>query len=426
LDSRNGPVLTSKQFPVTKGWAIVKIDLPTKTGVHDLYFSYNNPALKDPNVNGIQFDWFYFTQPIPGKGKEGYDSTAKRYWDLVIKNVPTTPVMVENTPDLSRKSFVFDRGNWLVKQKEVQPEVPHSLNPLPKGAPKDRLGLAMWLTDKQNPLTARTMVNRLWEQIFGVGLVETLEDMGTQGAEPTHLELLDHLSYKFMNEFNWSVKRLLKEILLSATYKQDSKVTKELLEKDPSNKYYARGARVRLSAEQVRDQALFIAGILSEKMYGQSVMPWQPEGIWMSPWNTDYWKTQQMVNTIKNTLYNSGRDGLCGNDDCGQMSAWYVFSSLGFYPVTPGTGYCVIGTPSFKSARLHLPDGKLFTIKAKDISADNYYIQNVKLNGKGYTKSFLPIEDIVQGGTLDFNMGNKPNTEWGSKPEDRPASGISD
>lgn len=138
------------------------------------------------------------------------------------------------------------------------------------------------------------------------------------------------------------------------------------------------------------------------------------------------WKTQQMVNTIKNTLYNSGREGLCGNDDCGQMSAWYVFSSLGFYPVTPGTGYCVIGTPSFKSTRLHLPDGKLFTIKAKNISADNYYIQNAKLNGKSYPQSFLTEKDILKGGTLEFDMGDKPQTGWGSKPEERPVSGIAD
>lgn len=303
LDSRNGPVLKSTQLPVTKGWSIVKIDLPKQSGVHDLYFSYNNPALKDPNVNGIQFDWFYFTQPIPGEGKKGYDSTVKRYWDLLNKDVPTTPVMVENTPDLSRKSFVFERGNWLVKTKEVQPDVPHSLNPLPKGAPKNRLGLAMWLTDKQNPLTARTMVNRLWEQIFGTGLVETLEDLGTQGAEPTHRELLDYLSYKFMNEFNWSVKKLIKEMVLSATYRQDSKLRKELSEKDPLNKYYARGPRVRLSAEQVRDQALSISGILSEKMYGTSVMPWQPEGIWMSPWNSEYWKTSSGEDQYRRAIY---------------------------------------------------------------------------------------------------------------------------
>ena len=131
----------------------------------------------------------------------------------------------------------------------------------------------MWLTSKENPLTARTMVNRVWEQLFGNGLAETLEDMGTQGIPPTHQELLDWLSWKFMNDYKWSVKKLLKEIVMSATYRQDSKVTPESLEKDPSNKLYGRGTRVRLSAEQVRDQGLCISGLMSEKMYGPSVYP---------------------------------------------------------------------------------------------------------------------------------------------------------
>ena len=133
------------------------------------------------------------------------------------------------------------------------------------------------------------MVNRLWEQLFGTGLVETLEDLGTQGIAPTHQELLDDLSWKLMNEYHWSLKKLLKEMVMSATYRQDSKVSPELLEKDPFNKFYARGSRVRLSAEQVRDQALAVSGLLSEKMYGPSVMPYQPGGIWLSPWNGQDW-----------------------------------------------------------------------------------------------------------------------------------------
>jgi hypothetical protein len=161
----------------------------------------------------------------------------------------------------------------------------------------------MWLTDKRNPLTARTMVNRLWEQLFGTGLVETLEDLGTQGAEPSNRELLDHLSYRFMNELNWSVKSLLKEILLSATYRQDSKLTKDILEKDPYNRLYARGPRVRLSAEQIRDQALSISGLLSPKIGGESVMPWQPDGIWMSPWNGATWRKSEGEDQYRRALY---------------------------------------------------------------------------------------------------------------------------
>ena len=182
-------------------------------------------------------------------------------------------------------------------------DVPGSLNPFPNKAPRNRLGMALWLTSKQNPLTARTMVNRIWEQLFGTGLVETLEDMGTQGAAPTHKELLDYLSWTFMNDDAWSVKKLIKQIVMSATYRQDAKLTNELIEKDPYNKFYARGARVRLSAEQVRDQALAISGLLSEKMFGPSVMPWQPAGIWLSPWNGQYWINSKGEDQYRRAVY---------------------------------------------------------------------------------------------------------------------------
>jgi hypothetical protein len=169
--------------------------------------------------------------------------------------------------------------------------------------PKNRLGLAMWLTDKKNPLVARTMVNRLWEQLFGYGLAETLEDLGTQGIPPTHKELLDHLSWQFMNDFNWSIKKLLKEMVLSATYRQSSKVNEELLKKDPNNKFYARGARVRLSAEQLRDQSLAVSDLLSKKMYGPSVMPFQPDGIWRSPYNHDAWRISKGEDQFRRAIY---------------------------------------------------------------------------------------------------------------------------
>jgi len=210
---------------------------------------------------------------------------------------------MDNPVDMHRNSYVFERGNWLVKGKEVQPDVPHALNPLPTGAPHNRLGLAMWITSKQNPLTSRTIVNRLWEQVFGTGLAETLEDLGTQGIQPTHKDLLDFLSWKLMNDYGWSLKKLLKEIVMSATYQQDSKVSPELLEKDPYNKLYARGSRVRLSAEQLRDQALVISGLMSNKMFGPSVMPYQPKGIWLSPWNGQDWVESRGEDQYRRALY---------------------------------------------------------------------------------------------------------------------------
>jgi len=303
LDRPDGPLL--KQFVVnaTNGWSISTLEYPLQKGVHDLYLTYENPHLKGPDANGMQFDWLHFTHSLPGAGDAAYAEMKKLYDTLINESTPATPVMMDNPADMHRPTYVFEKGNWLVKGKVVQPATPRSLNPFPATAPRNRLGLAMWLTSRQNPLTARTMVNRLWEQLFGTGLVETLEDLGTQGAEPTHKALLDDLSWKFMTGYQWSVKRLLKEIVLSATYRQDSKVTPQQLEKDPNNKYYGRAPRVRLSAEQVRDQALAASGLLSGKIFGPSVMPWQPRGIWLSPWNGRDWQKSEGEDQYRRALY---------------------------------------------------------------------------------------------------------------------------
>ncbi len=305
-DSANGPVIASISFAPTKkqeGWKIMEAPIKPVNGVHDLVFTYSNPALKDPLFNAVIFDWFYFTQELPGKDKDGFAYAKNESWKLLQADVPTTPVMMDNPSFMHRASYIFERGNWLVKGDKVTPDVPKSLNPFPANAPNNRLGLAMWLTSKQNPLTARTMVNRVWEQLFGTGLAETLEDLGSQGIPPTHVELLDWLSYRFMNDDKWSTKKLIRTIVMSATYQQDSKILQGQLQKDPSNKYYARGARVRLSAEQVRDQALCASGLMSGKMFGPSVFPYQPNGIWLSPWNGAEWKQSNAEDQYRRALY---------------------------------------------------------------------------------------------------------------------------
>ncbi len=304
LDSLNGQLINTIPLANTKGeWKIGAAPLSPVNGNHTLYFKYFSPDIKTPNETGVMFEWFHFGEYFPGKGKPGYDSAFSKFNYLMQVPVEATPVMIENNSEQWRSTHVFERGNWLMKGKEVSPDVPHILNPMPANAPKNRLGLAMWLTDKKNPLTARTMVNRLWEQLFGYGLAETLEDLGTQGIPPTHKELLDHLSWQFMNDFNWSIKALLKEMVWSATYRQHSKVSDELLKKDPNNKLYARGPRIRLSAEQLRDQALAVSSLLSEKMYGKSVMPFQPDGIWRSPYNGDTWQMSTGEDQFRRALY---------------------------------------------------------------------------------------------------------------------------
>jgi hypothetical protein len=211
--------------------------------------------------------------------------------------------MLDSPKEFTRQTQVWERGNWLAKTQVVAPEVPAIFGGLPKNAPKNRLGLAMWLGSEENPLTARVAVNRFWEQIFGIGLVETLEDFGTQGFTPTHPALLDYLAVKFMTEYQWKPKQLLKEMVMSATYQQDSKANPDLLEKDPMNRFLARGPRVRLSAEQIRDQALLVSGLLSPKMYGKSVMPYQPDGIWNTPYSSMAWKTSEKDDQYRRALY---------------------------------------------------------------------------------------------------------------------------
>jgi hypothetical protein len=303
LDRPDGPLAFSFDLPKTNGWHIASVDFPRLSGTHDIYFIYSSPFLKKPEETGAMMDWLCFTQQFPGKGKPGYEAMKKLFWQLDTLNTITTPVMMENPPDMHRHTYVFERGNWLVKGKEVKPDVPRSLNPFPANAPKNRLGLAQWIVSKNNPLTARTIVNRLWEQVFGNGLAETLEDLGTQGIPPTHPELLDHLSWKLMNEYNWSLKKLLREILFSATYRQDSRISREGEAKDPFNKYYGRGPRVRLSGEQIRDETLCVTGLLSEKMYGPSVFPYQPKGIWLTPWGTTVWQQSEGEDQYRRAVY---------------------------------------------------------------------------------------------------------------------------
>ncbi|HZI54820.1 MAG TPA: DUF1553 domain-containing protein, partial [Chitinophagaceae bacterium] len=304
LDSLNGPVWKTINVPETKGQPkIVGVDVEPVPGRHDLYFSYFSKKLEKIDFTSLLLDWFYFGQPFPGKDKPGFDSTYSSFMRLLNKPVQTTPVMFENSPDLTRETNVFERGNWLVKGDKVEPDVPKLFHPIQKNGRKNRMDMALWLTDKKHPLTARTMVNRLWEQIFGNGIVETLEDFGTQGISPTHKELLDWMAWQFMHEYNWDIKKMIRTIVMSATYRQRSNVNDDLIQKDPYNRFYARGPRVRLSAEQVRDQALFVSGLLSNKMYGPGVMPFQPEGIWNSPYSPAQWKLSKGEDQYRRGIY---------------------------------------------------------------------------------------------------------------------------
>jgi hypothetical protein len=196
----------------------------------------------------------------------------------LLDRVPTTMIMEEMTPP--RETFVLQRGAYDRPGERVAAAgVPACLPPLRAEIPRNRLGFARWLVDPANPLTARVAVNRYWQMLFGTGLVKTVEDFGSQGEWPTHPELLDWLATEFVRT-GWDVKQILKTIVMSATYRQSSRWRPELGPKDPDNRLLARGPRVRLSAEMVRDQALAISGLLVEKLGGPSVKPYQPAGVW--------------------------------------------------------------------------------------------------------------------------------------------------
>ena len=227
--------------------------------------------------------------------------------------VPQTPILRELPEGKRRVTKMHQRGNFLQPGEAVETAVPASFHPFPAGAPQNRLGVSAWLTDPANPLTSRVAVNRTWAQFFGAGLVESQEDFGSQGQSPTHPELLDWLAIEFMGVPDgsgatpgttpWSFKRLCKLIVMSATYRQSSRATPELLERDPFNKLLARGPRFRLEAEMIRDNALAVSGLLSRKMYGPSVMPPQPEGIWQSTYNTTKWETSKGEDRYRRGLY---------------------------------------------------------------------------------------------------------------------------
>jgi hypothetical protein len=304
-DPTNSSIATAAISQTKGGWQIVEIPVSKDfKGTHDLYFKFSSPLLKDENDNGMVIDWFVATPELTANNS--MEQTYYRKMFLQLLNNPDaekTPIMQDNPPYMKRKTYVFERGNWLLKTKEVDPGLPEVLVGQAASYTKNRMGLAMWMTDKKNPLTARTMVNRLWEQLFGQGLVETLEDLGSQGAAPTHKELLDFLAYNFMNEDQWSIKKLLKRVVMSETYRQSSVVSKEAMEKDPLNKLYARAPRVRLSAEQIRDQALAVCETLSKKMYGPSVMPYQPDGIWKSPYDERKWIQSEGEDQYRRSIY---------------------------------------------------------------------------------------------------------------------------
>ena len=238
------------------------------------------------------------------------DSESKRLRDelhglRVAANQLVTPiadVMVMREMAEPKPAFILKRGDYTTPGEAVAADTPGFLPALPKESPRNRLGLAKWLTDPDHPLTARVTVNRLWQMMFGRGIVETSDNFGSTGAVPTHPELLDWLARDFVAH-GWDVRHTLKRIALSATYRQSSRATAEQSEKDPLNALLSHYPAHRLSAEMLRDQALFAAGLLVEKVGGPSVYPYQPEGLWNEAMGRPHYPQSTGDNLYRRSLY---------------------------------------------------------------------------------------------------------------------------
>ena len=212
------------------------------------------------------------------------------------------PVLVDREQDARRETRLFIGGLWLNKGDIHTMGVPELLNPA-NMKQSNRLEMADWMSSSTNPLTARVMVNRLFAELFGRGIVATLGDFGSTGESPTNLELLDHLAVEFQTKQKWSIKQALKEMVLSATYRQDNAASIELAHSDPKNILLARGPRTRLSAEMIRDNALATSGLFTPQVGGASVMPPQPDGIWQSVYSGEKWTTAEGPQRYRRAIY---------------------------------------------------------------------------------------------------------------------------
>ncbi len=236
----------------------------------------DNAALSAADVNTLKSYYLAAIDPDM-KAEEQKLRLLRTTLSDSTENIDELMVMQEMPKP--KKSFLLKRGNYDMPGEQVFPNTPEAILPYPKNLPKNRYGLAQWVTSPDNPLAARVAVNRFWQNFFGVGLVKTAEDFGNQGEMPSHPELLDWLAVQFV-ESGWDVKALNKLMVMSATYRQDSRAGKEAFEKDAENRFLSHGPSYRMTAEMIRDNALFASGLLNTQIGGKSVKPYQPEGLW--------------------------------------------------------------------------------------------------------------------------------------------------
>lgn len=257
---------------------LTPLEMPRLAGQADALTA----ALKTPTANRTPAQrtglYTYYVTTQDPVYRTDFAKAMKLRGEQIMLYTNSDQVMVMQERPTPRETHLLKRGAYDAPGEVVEPAVLHSLEPLPEAFPKNRLGLAKWLLLPENPLFSRVMVNRIWQQYFGQGLAKTSDDFGNQGALPSHPELLDYLAVKFRE--TWNVKAMHKLIVMSATYRQSSSVSEQAREADPDNTFLTRGASYRMSAEQVRDNALAASGLLTQRIGGPSVLPYQPAGIW--------------------------------------------------------------------------------------------------------------------------------------------------
>ncbi|MEM7010565.1 MAG: DUF1553 domain-containing protein, partial [Verrucomicrobiota bacterium] len=271
---------------------------------HDVRELVRLENLDDPQKARLS-EFFRSFTPLLNEPRKNLAAAEKQLTGM--KATTTVPIMRELAADKSRKTNVQIRGNFENLEQEVTAAVPAVFHAMKEDAPRDRLGLAHWLVAPENPLTARVVANRFWESIFGVGIVSTPEEFGSQGELPFHPELLDWLATELV-AMEWDTKKFLKLLVSTAAYRQQTAVNPQLLEVDPDNRLLARGPRFRLSAEMIRDQALFASGLLSDKMYGPPVKPPQPQmGLKAAFGSATDWQTSTGEDKFRRGLYTTWR-----------------------------------------------------------------------------------------------------------------------
>jgi cytochrome c553 len=259
---------------------------------------------RTPEERNQVFDWYLATLDQPSRDLDAKVKSLQQD-EVQLKSRGTIAHVMQEKTDPAI-AFVLFRGEYDKRRDQVSPDTPDILPPLPQGAAKDRLSLARWLLASEHPLTARVTVNRFWQELFGTGLVRTSGDFGVAGELPSNQDLLDWLAVDF-RESGWDIKRFFKQVVMSATYRQAAIATPQKLEKDPQNRFFSRGPRFRMDAEMVRDYALAASGLLSAKIGGPSVKPYQPDGVWeavaMIGSNTRDYKADNGESLYRRSMY---------------------------------------------------------------------------------------------------------------------------